>query len=106
MVNLNKPISLLRIGCYSQDRRACHPETPNCSSERRGAIQAKIAALAIAYIGGGWARRALTNALPGETDPCVKNFLRVSLKAFDNKPKPNHISSAQNGKWLSALYCL
>jgi len=62
-------------------------------------------ALAIASIGGGQARRALTSALPDETDPCVKNFLQVSLEAFDNKTKPNHISSALNGKWLSAFYC-
>jgi len=64
-----------------------------------------FAAFAIAYIGGTQARRALTNALPRETDPCVKNFLRISLQAFDNKASPNHISSALNGKWLSAFYC-
>lgn len=64
-----------------------------------------FAALAIAYIGGSQARRALINAFRGETDPCVKNFLRISLQAFDNKAKPNHVSSALNGKWLSAFYC-
>jgi len=68
-------------------------------------VKRKFAALAIAYIGGPQARRALTNALPGETDPCVKNFVRVSVQAFDNKEKPNHVSSALNGKWLSAFYC-
>jgi len=66
----------------------------------------KFAALCIAYIGGDQARRALTNALPVETDPCVKKFLELSLQAFDNKEKPNHISSALNGKWLAAFYCL
>lgn len=66
----------------------------------------KFAAFAIAYIGGVQARRALTNALPGETDPCVKTFLQLSLQAFDNKAKPNHISSELNGKWLDAFYCL
>ena len=65
----------------------------------------QFAAFAIAYIGGGQARRALKSALPGETDPCVKKFLEVSLRAFDNREKPNHISSALNGKWLSAFYC-
>jgi hypothetical protein len=69
------------------------------------AYRRNFAALAIAYIGGTQARRALTNALPGESDPCVKNFLRISLQAFDNKAKPNHVSSALNGKWLSAFYC-
>ncbi|HJP93694.1 MAG TPA: hypothetical protein VJ875_17170 [Pyrinomonadaceae bacterium] len=66
----------------------------------------KFAAFCIAYIGGDRAKRALTSAVSGETDPCVKNFLRLSLQAFDNRAKPNHISSALNGKWLSAFYCL
>lgn len=65
----------------------------------------KYAAFGIAYIGGEQARRALTSTLPSETDQCVANFLRVSLQAFDNKVNPNHISSALNGKWLSAFYC-
>lgn len=66
----------------------------------------KLAAFAIAYIGGAEARKALSDALPGETDPCVKNFLQVSLQAFDNRKRPNHISSELNGKWFSALNCL
>lgn len=66
----------------------------------------KFAALAIAYIGGSQARKALTSALLHETDPCVKKFLEVSVQAFDNKERPNHISSELNGRWLSAFYCL
>lgn len=65
----------------------------------------KFAAFCIAYIGGARAKEALKSALPRETDPCVKAFLEVSLKGFDNKKKPNHISSALNGKWLAAFYC-
>jgi hypothetical protein len=61
--------------------------------------------LAIAYIGGAEAKKALTRALSRETDPCVKNFLVVSRQAFDNRVRPNHISSELNGKWLSAFYC-
>jgi HEAT repeat protein len=68
-------------------------------------VTRKFAAFAIAYIGGSEAKNALTSALSRETDPCVKNLLQVSLQAFDNKPKPNHISSKLNGKWLSAFYC-
>jgi hypothetical protein len=66
----------------------------------------KFAGFAIAYIGGSEAKKALTTAVSGETDPCVKQFLEVSLQAFDNKAKPNHVSSELNGKWLSAFYCL
>ena len=65
----------------------------------------KFAAFCMAYIGGGQAKMAFKSALPRETDPCVKRFLEVSLKAFDNKAKPNHISSALSGKWLAAFYC-
>lgn len=66
----------------------------------------RFAALAIAYIGGRQARLALTSALPTETEPCTKEFLRVSLQAFDNKARPNHISTELNSKWLSTFYCL
>ena len=65
----------------------------------------KFAAFCIAYIGGGQAKMALKSAQPRETDPCVKGLLQVSLKAFDNKTKPNHINAALNGKWLAAFYC-
>lgn len=64
-----------------------------------------FAALAIASIGGSQARKALSSAVPNETDPCVKNFVNVSLQAFNNKKKPNHISSELNGKWLAAFHC-
>ena len=74
--------------------------TNDSESHRR-----KFAAFCIAYIGGREAKMALKSALPRETDPCVKEFLQVSLQAFDNKTKPNHISSALNGKWLAAFYC-
>ena len=65
----------------------------------------KFAAFCIAYIGGDHAKMALKTALPRETDTCVKTFLQISLTAFNNKEKPNHISSALNGKWLGAFYC-
>jgi hypothetical protein len=74
--------------------------TNDPESDRR-----KFAAFAIAYIGGSQARKTLTSALQSETDSCVKNFVRLSIQAFDNKTKPNHISSELNGKWLSAFYC-
>lgn len=92
-------VAILRIG---------HPAIPKLQivlSNDSESHRRKFAAFCIAYIGGGQAKKALKSALPGETDPCVKGFLQVSLKAFDNKTKPNHISSALNGKWLAAFYC-
>lgn len=66
----------------------------------------RFAAFAIADIGGSQARTALKSALPNETDSCTKELLRVSLQAFNNKAKPNHISAALYSKWVSAFYCL
>jgi len=65
----------------------------------------KFAAFCIAYIGGARAKQALKSALPRETDPCVKKFLQISLRAFNNRAKPNHISSELNGRWVAAFYC-
>jgi hypothetical protein len=52
----------------------------------------KFAAFCIAYIGGSEAQKVLSGALSGETDPCVKRFLQLSLQAFDNKANPNLLS--------------
>ncbi len=81
------------------------PKLQTVLSNDSDPFRRKLAALCIAYIGGSQARRALTSALPEETDPCVKRFLQVSVQAFNNKAKPNHISSELNGKWLAAFYC-
>ncbi len=49
-------------------------------------------------ISGRSARRALEQALPTETDRCVKRLLIVSLKAMKGiKPEP--------GEWAAAVFC-
>ena len=65
----------------------------------------KFAVFCLASIGGTTARDVLTKALSGETDPCVKKFISVSLEVFDNKTKPNHIIAEDNGRWYSYVYC-
>jgi len=92
-------VAILRIGVPAI------PKLQTVLSNDPAPHRRRFAALCIAYTGGSQALSALTSALPGETDPCVKNFLRISVQAFDNKEKPNHISSELNGKWLSAFYC-
>jgi len=92
-------VSIIRIG------QPAIPKLKKVVARDPASYRRKFAAFAIAYIGGSQAKRALTSALPNETDPCVKNFVRLSIQAFDNKAKPNHISSGLNGKWLSAFYC-
>jgi hypothetical protein len=66
----------------------------------------KFAIFCIASIGGAKARSALSKAVRGETDPCVKRFVRVSLEVFRNKSQPNHVTATENGRWSSAFYCL
>lgn len=92
-------VAILRIGQPAIPKLRIVLSNDSESSRR------KFAAFCIAYIGGGEAKMALKSALPRETDPCVKGFLEASLKAFGNKAKPNHISSALNAKWLAAFYC-
>ena len=91
--------AILRIG------QPAIPKLQNVLSNDSESGRRKFAAFCLAYIGGGQAKMALKSALPRESDPCVKEFLQVSLKAFDNKTRPNHISSELNGKWLAAFYC-
>ena len=93
-------VAILRIG---------QPAIPKLQTVLRNDSKSdrrKFAAFCIAYIGGREAKMALNGVMASETDPCVKNFLKVSLQAFDNKAKPNHISSELNGKWVGAFYCL
>lgn len=92
-------VAILRIGQPAIPKLRIVLSNDSESSRR------KFAAFCMAYIGGGQAKMAFKSALPRETDPCVKGFLEASLKAFDNKDKPNHINTALNGKWLAAFYC-
>src|SRR5689334_15113903 len=72
-------VAILRIGQPAIPKLRLVLSNDSESSRR------KFAAFCIAYIGGGEAKMALKDALPRETDPCVKGFLETSLKAFDNK---------------------
>jgi hypothetical protein len=92
-------VAILRIG-QPAIRKLQNVVSNDSEPDRR-----KFAAFCLAYIGGGQAKMALKSALSRETDPCVKGFLEISLKGFDNKTRPNHITSALNGKWLAAFYC-
>ena len=92
-------VAILRIGQPAIPKLRIVLSNDSESSRR------KFAAFCLAYIGGSQVKMAFKSALPRETDQCVKRFLEASLKAFDNKAKPNHISSALKGKWLAAFYC-
>jgi hypothetical protein len=92
-------VAIVRIG------RPAIPKLQTVLIKDSESHRRKFAAFCIAYIGGSQAKMALKSALSREVDPCVKGFLQVSLDAFNNKTKPNHISAALNGKWLAAFYC-
>jgi hypothetical protein len=44
---------------------------------------------------------ALKQALPSESDKCVKPFIQASIKTLDNEQK----KLQDNGEWLPAFLC-
>lgn len=72
--------------------------------EERPGIR-RLAVFCIAKIGGTPAKQALLEALPKENDKCVSDFIKLTLKSFDNKEQPNQIAVEDTGKWFSAFYC-
>ena len=66
---------------------------------RKGDSQTRYYVVYCLYqIGGGAARRILQQALPKESDRCVRRFIVVSLKEMRGiKPDP--------GEWASAIIC-
>jgi hypothetical protein len=65
----------------------------------------KFAAFCIASIGGAESRDVLASAVPKEADPCVSNFISISIEALSDKAQPNQISARESGRWYSALHC-
>lgn len=57
----------------------------------------------LGQIGGPAAGRALTAALPRESDPCVSKFMKQTINAFRNRKLPNHITSKDRTRWLVAF---
>jgi hypothetical protein len=56
----------------------------------------------LAWIGGPSVRSAFQQALPHESDPCVKRFIEVSLDTID--PKSGELKPDRS-RWLSAFLC-
>ena len=55
----------------------------------------------IAQIGGPSALRVLKQALPSESDKCLRRFIQASIKSLDNEKK----KLQNNGEWLPAFLC-
>lgn len=55
----------------------------------------------IAQIGGPSASQVLKQALPSESDKCIKRFIRASIKSLDNEKN----KLKDNGEWLPAFLC-
>jgi hypothetical protein len=81
------------------------PKLQEVLSKEPEPFKRKFAVFCLGSIGGVRARNVLVKARPGETDPCVKKFISVSLEVFGNKTQPNHITGKENGRWYSYLYC-
>jgi hypothetical protein len=81
------------------------PKLEEVLSKDSKPFKRKLAVFCLASIGGTKARNVLAKALPGETDPCVKKFISVSLEIFNNKTRPNQIIGEENARWYSYIYC-
>jgi HEAT repeat protein len=65
----------------------------------------RSAAFCIADIGGSAATNSLHDALSNEADQCNRKFLDISIKALENRQKPNQITADDRAEWYSAFYC-
>lgn len=62
------------------------------------------AVFCISHIGGPAAVRALKEALPSESDVCVKRFIEVSIKSLDNDQQ--RWKHDNNNEWFGAyMFC-
>jgi hypothetical protein len=57
----------------------------------------------LASIGGLLARKAIQDALPDETDACVKRFMLISITRIDIK---HGGMTADHGEWAKAFLCI
>ena len=55
----------------------------------------------ITQIGGSSALRVLKQALPSESEKCLKRFIQASIKSLENEKK----KLQDNGEWLPAFLC-
>ncbi len=62
----------------------------------------RYAVYCIAGIGGPVAKRALEQALPSESDPCVNRFIRISIDTIDVKSGGLKHDTV---KWFTAFQC-
>lgn len=109
MVTDGQSISLSHfpaVDAVTRIGEAAVPKLQRVISEDLNPYTRKLAVYCIASIGGARTRTVLTKALAGVTDGCVKDHIRISLKMFDNKVRPNHIPDNNNGSWISSFYCV
>jgi hypothetical protein len=62
------------------------------------------AVFCLSRIGGQSAMTVLRGAFPSESDKCVSEFIRVVVKAFDNKLRPNQITMKDQDEWYTAFH--
>lgn len=56
----------------------------------------------LAYIGGPSARGVLQEALPKESDPCVKRFINAAVEIIDSRSGASRVDRAE---WAAAFLC-
>jgi len=65
----------------------------------------RYAVFCLAQIGGKVAKQVLRDRLASESNCCVSNCIRASLKAFENRTLPNHINDENRLKWYTTFMC-
>jgi hypothetical protein len=65
----------------------------------------RYAVFCLAQIGGTVAKQVLHDRLASETNCCVRNCIRASLEAFENRTFPDHISDENRTEWYTTFMC-
>lgn len=65
----------------------------------------RYAVFCLAQIGGNVAKKALQERLGAESNCCIRDCIGATLKAFQNKALPNHITSESRSNWYASFMC-
>ena len=65
----------------------------------------RYAVFCLAQIGGKDAKQVLRNRFASESNCCVRNCIRASLEAFENRTFPDHISDEDRAEWYATFMC-
>jgi hypothetical protein len=65
----------------------------------------RFAVFCLAQIGGKIAKQALRDRLPFETNCCIRDCILTTLRVFENKTFPDHITDEKRASWYATFMC-